>query len=236
MRNPESFNYLILILLLFLCSIVTIGSAIAQWELVKDEDGIKVFLKRVPDSKIKEFKGVTNINSSLDSILAVLYDIDACPKWVHNCKYAIKLTEISFNESYIYQVINFPFPVRDRDLILKTVMTQNPETKDVTIKLNSAPDYIAETKNFRIQKSTGYYSFKPLPDGTVEVTWQHYTDPGGGVPTWIVNSLILATPFKTLKNLKKLVHEQKYQEAKLKYSSEGIADGWEVKDSHEGPY
>jgi hypothetical protein len=230
MRNPESFNYLILILLMFLCSIVTIGSAKAQWELVKDEDGIKVFLKTVPDSKIKEFKGVTNINSSLDSILAVLYDPDACPKWVHNCRQATRLRDIGFYEAYIYQVINFLFPVKDRDLILHTVMTQDPETKDLTIRLNSVPDYIAETKNFRIKKSTGYYSLKPLPDGTVEVTWQHYTDPGGGVPTWIVNSLLVDTPFKTLKNLKKLVHEQKYQEAKLKYSSEGIADGWEMND------
>jgi START domain len=230
MRNPESFAYLILILVMFLCSIVANGSAKEQWELVKDEDGIKVFLKPDPGSKIKEFKGVTNINSSLDSILAVLYDADACPKWLHNCREATRLADIGFYEAYIYQVVDFPFPAKDRDLVLHTVMTQDPETKDVTIKLNSTPDYIPDTKNFRIKKSTGYYFLKPKPDGTVEVTWQHFTDPGGRVPTWIVNSLLVDTPFQTLKNLKKIVHEQKYQKAKLKYSSEGMADGWEVID------
>ncbi len=228
MRNPESFASLILILVMFVCSIVMIGSAKEQWELVKEEDGIKVFLKTVPSSKIKEFKGVTNINSSLDSILAVLYDADACPKWVHNCEEATRLTDIGFYEAYIYQVIDFPFPAKDRDLVLHTVMTQEPESKDVTIRLNSAPEYIPSTKNVRIIRSTGYYFLKPLPDGTVEVTWQHYTDPGGRVPTWIVNSLLVDTPFETLKNLKKIVHEQKYQNAKLRYSSEGIADGWEA--------
>jgi hypothetical protein len=230
MRNPESFHYLILILVMFLCSIVANGSAMERWELAKEEDGIKVFLKAVAGSKIKEFKAVTRINSSLDSILAVLYDTDACPKWLHNCKEATRLSDIGFYEAYIYQVINFPFPVKDRDLILHTVMTQEPESKDVTIKLDSAPDYIPPTKNVRIKKSTGYYFLKPLPDGTVEVTWQHYTDPGGGVPKWIVNSQLVDTPLKSLENLKKIVHEQKYQKAKLRYSSEGIADGWEIID------
>jgi hypothetical protein len=224
---PGFFNYLIFLFIFFP---VTIGTAKAQWELVKDKDGIKVFLKTAAGSKIKEFKGVTNVNSSLDSILAVLYDTQACAEWIHNCSQAARLTDISFYEAYIYQVINFPFPVKDRDLILHTVMTQDPETKDVTIKLNSAPDYVSKTGNVRIKTSAGYYLLKPLPDGTVEVTWQHYTDPGGGVPAWMVNSLLVDTPFKTLENLKKIVHEQKYQEAKLRYSSEGIAGGWEIND------
>lgn len=215
---------------MLLCSIVTIGSANAQWELVKDEDGIKVYLRTVPGSKIKEFKGVTNINSSLDSILAVLDDTEACPKWIHNCKDPAKLSEISFNEGYIYQVIDFPFPVKDRDIILHSVMTQKADTKQVTIQLNAVPGYISETKNVRIKKSDGFYLLKPLPGGTIEVTWQHHTEPGGRIPKWLVNSLLVDTPFKTLNNLRKIVKEEKYQRARLKYSPEGVAVGWEVKD------
>jgi START domain len=215
---------------MFLCSIVTMGSAKAQWELVKDENGIKVFLRTVPGSKIKEFKGVTNINSSLDSIVAVLDDTEACPKWVHNCKDPVKLSEISFNEGYVYQVIDFPFPVKDRDLILHSVMTQNADTKQVTIRLVAVPDYISETKNLRIKRSDGFYLLKPLPDGSIEVAWQHHTEPGGGIPKWLVNSLLVDTPFKTLRNLRQIVKEEKYQRARLTYSSEGIAVGWEVKD------
>jgi hypothetical protein len=230
MRNPDSFNYLISILLIILCSSVMMGSAKAQWELVKDENGIKVFLKTVPHSKIKEFKGVTNINSSLDSILAVLDDTGACPQWIHNCKDAVELSEISFNEGYVYQVIDFPFPVKDRDLILHSVMTQNPDTKQVTIRLVAVPDYISETKNVRIKRSDGFYILKPLPDGSIEVTWQHHIEPGGGIPKWLVNSLLVDTPFKTLRNLRQIVKEEKYQRARLKYSSEGVAVGWEVKD------
>lgn len=205
-------------------------SANAEWELAKDKDGIKVFLKTVPGSKIKEFKGMTNIKSSLDSILAVLNDTEACPKWIHNCKDAFKLSEISFNEGYVYQVINFPFPVKDRDLILHSVMTQDVDTNQVTIKLTAVPDYIPETRNVRIKKSDGLYLLKPLPDRSIEVTWQHHTEPEGGIPKWIVNSLLVDTPFKTLNNLREIVKEEKYQRARLQYSSNGVAVGWDVKD------
>ena len=215
---------------MFLSTIVTIGSAKAQWELVKNKDGIKVFLRTVPGSKIKEFKGVTNIDSSLDSILAVLDDTDACPQWIHNCKDPVKLSQISFNEGYVYQVIDFPFPVKDRDLILHSVMTQNADTKQVTIRLNAVPDYISQTKNVRIKKSEGFYLLKPLPDGSIEVTWQHHTEAGGGIPIWLVNALLVDTPFNTLNNLRRIVKREKYQRARLKYSSDGVAVGWDVKD------
>ncbi|MGB7290622.1 MAG: START domain-containing protein [Thermodesulfobacteriota bacterium] len=205
-------------------------SANGEWELAKDKDGIKVFLKTVPGSKIKEFKGVTNIKSSLDSILAVLNDTEACPKWIHNCKDPLKLSEISFNEGYVYQVINFPFPVKDRDLILHSVMTQNADTKEVAIQLTAVPDYISETKNVRIKSSDGFYLLKPLPDGSLEVTWQHHTEPGGRIPKWLVNSLLVDTPFKTLRDLRQIVKEEKYQRARLKYSPSGLAVGWDVKD------
>ncbi len=230
MRNPRCLNYLIFLILAFICSIMSTRSVNAQWELAKDKDGIKVFLRTIPGSKIKEFKGITKINSSLDSILAVLYDTEACPKWIHNCKDPLKLSEISFYEGYVYQVIDFPFPVKDRDLVLHSVMTQDANTKEVTIKLTAVADYVSETRNVRIKKSDGFYLLKPLPDGYIEVTWQHHTEPAGNIPKWIVNSLLVDTPFKTLNNLREIVKKEKYQRARLRYSSNGVAVGWEVKD------
>lgn len=229
MKNPKSLNYLILFLPILLSSSISTRSASAQWELAKVKDGIRVFLKTVPGSKIKEFKGVTKINSSLDSILAVLADTEACPKWIHNCRDPLKLSDISFNEGYIYQVVNFPFPVRDRDIVLHSVMAQDANTKRVTIKLTAVPDYISQTRNVRIKKSEGYYLLKPLPDGSIEVTWRQHTEPGGGIPRWLVNSMLVDMPFKTLKNLRVIVKEEKYQSARLRYSSSGVAVGWDFK-------
>ncbi|MGH7901708.1 MAG: START domain-containing protein [Thermodesulfobacteriota bacterium] len=201
-----------------------------DWELIKDKDGIKVYTRTIADSKIKEFKGVTTIRAPLDSILGVLNDTDACPKWVHNCKDPLKLRDVSFNEGYIYQVINFPFPVKDRDLILHSKMKHDPVTKVVTIQLTSKPDYISETKNVRIKKSRGSYFISPLSDFTYEVTWQHHTEPGGSIPKWLVNKLIVDTPFNTLRNLRSIVQEEKYKKATLKYSPDGVAIDWETKN------
>lgn len=201
-----------------------------DWELIKDDDGIKVYTRTIPDSKIKEFKGVTNIRATLDGILGVLNDTDACPKWVHNCKDPLKVRDVSFNEGYIYQVINFPFPVNDRDLVLHSKMKHDPVTKVVTIQLTSIPDYISETKNVRIKKSNGNYFIKPIDDGSFEVTWQHHSEPGGGIPKWLVNKLIVDMPFNTLRNLRSIVQEERYKKAKLKYSPDGVAIDWEIKN------
>lgn len=217
-------------LMLFSILISTISADAEDWELIKDEDGIMVYTRTISGSNIKEFRGVTNIMAPLDSILGVLNDTEACPKWIHNCKDALKLRDISFNEGYIYQVIDFPFPVKDRDLILQSKMSQDPVSKAITIELTSIPDYISETKNVRIKKSNGKYVIKPIDNGSFEVTWQHHTEPGGRIPSWLVNKLIVDTPFNTLRNLRSLVQDEKYRRAKLKYSTNGVAIDWEVKN------
>jgi hypothetical protein len=62
------------------------------------------------------------------------------------------------------------------------------------------------------------------------VTWQHHTEPGGSIPNWLVNKLIVDTPFNTLRNLRSIVQEEKYEKVKLKNSPDGVAIDWEIKN------
>ena len=53
----------------------------------------------------------------------------------------------------------------------------------------------------------GYWSFKPLANGMVEVTMSGHADPGGRIPATAVNFLIQEHPYNTLKGLRKIIGE-----------------------------
>ena len=200
--------------------------ALHAWELVKDQDGVQVSTQAVPNSSLKAFKGETVIAASLDSLWAVMLDVEVCPDWVHNCKEPRIVEEISFLERYIYQVSDFPWPVNDRDLVLHIRLSQNSDTKALTIAIEAAPNRIAQTDNVRIQKAKGFYLLEPLSNTETRVTWQQHTEPGGSLPDWLVNALVVDIPFNSLRNIRDIVQKRKYQQAQLLYSDQGIATGF----------
>ncbi|MEH6812421.1 MAG: START domain-containing protein [Motiliproteus sp.] len=211
------------------------------WQKVLEQDGISIFLRPVTDSPIKEFKGVIRIKSSLDSLAGVMHDNQACPEWVHQCQDPALLETLSFSERYVYQVNDFPFPAANRDIIMHALIEQDPSEGSMTIRLNAAPSYcddrdnshcqtIANPQNVHIARSNGHYLLQKLENGWVNVTWQQHIEPGGALPNWMINSMLVDIPFNTLKKLRQLVTNPKYQEAKLDYDSNGIAIGFKVKN------
>lgn len=198
-----------------------------------DKDDIKVYLFAHKNSKLATFKAVTHIQTSLDSILAVLFDNTSCTEWIDSCGKAFILDNVSFSERYHYQRFNIPFPFIDRDFIFHSILTQNPRSKSINITMYSEPDYcndkqstqcheVNQSKLVRVRKSIGTYKLEPDSKG-IKITWIHHTDPGGYIPSWLVNQFAADTPYRTFKNLAEMVNREKYKYAKLIYNNEGIA-------------
>jgi len=198
-----------------------------------DKQGIKVYIYKTKNSEISAFKALAYINSPIDSIMAVLSDNKSCAEWVHECAEAYIVKDISFNERYHYQVVDIPFPFKDRDLILYSILQHDPVSKIITIKMYSAADYcenkrskkcrvINQSDRVRINRSLGMYKLEAYKNGTA-ITWIQHTDPTGNLPGFLVNGFVKDTPYWTLKNLAEKTQEEKYKYAQLVYDTNGVA-------------
>lgn len=211
-----------------LCMVVCSVSVMANtdWQLAKEEDGITVYTRDVDNSPVKQFRASTKISASLASVLAVMLDSEVCSEWMYRCQEAKVVKRNKFGDSYVYRTINLPWPVADRDIVMHKAVTQDPETKTVTIKNVSTPDFVPRTKHVRIEVSESLYILEPGKDGTVELTWTQLSDPAGALPKTLVNSMIVTSPLSTLKNLRKMVKQRKYKNAQFSYDDKGILMGF----------
>ena len=201
-------------LLLIICLLLTIGTVNAEeWKLVKQDDGIQVFTRSAPHSALKAFKGVVSIPARLTSIVATIDDTSVYTQLFYNTKSAKELKKVSDTESYRYFVTKLPWPAQSRDSIVHTVLKQNKQNKNIQITLNGAPKYIPLKPDLlRIKKMAGRWLLVPEKD-SVKVVYEMSVDPGGNLPTWLVNNMSVDLPFITLKNLRNLVKQAKYQQA-----------------------
>lgn len=183
------------------CSVMA-GAAFAEdWQVAKNEDGIKISLSDVAGSKYKAYRGETVINASVAQLRALQEDVAGACSWVHECK-SQKLLKHEGDQSWTYTQFNTPWPVTARDSVLHITTVQGADGS-LTRQLEGAPKYIPEEQGFvRVAEVQGYWKLVPKGPNSTEVTYQVHTEPGGSVPSWLANKFVVDAPFNTLKALK----------------------------------
>jgi hypothetical protein len=195
--------------------------AIAEEKLVKDKSDVKVYVETLENSEIKKFRGVTTVNSTVSALVALLHDVNNAPAWIYSVTHAEKIEPIAAeNQQYhAYMVISAPWPTKDRDNLVENITTQDKTTGIVTVQMQAKPNLRPINKGYvRIPQFAGFWQFKPIAEGMVEVTFSALSDPGGSVPNFIYNTMITDTPFNTLVNLRKMMPlAQKYANTHYSY-------------------
>lgn len=203
--------------------LTALPSVVHAWELAKEDstNEIKIYTRKVEGSNFREYKAVMRIKASLSSLVALVDDISACPLWIHTCSEGWLLKRVSPRESYTYTINAAPWPVSDRDAIVLNTISQISPKGPVRIDILGVPDYVPEKKNLvRVKMIKGHWLFTPLGEGITEVLYQVHNDPGGSLPSWLVNSVVVSQPYNTMLNMRKLVNEKKYKDAKFSFIRE----------------
>ncbi len=205
-------------LLFCIFTFVSTINAQSNWELRKNNNDIQVYYRDAVGSNIKELKIKTTIDAPLSTIMALLYDVALYPKWVYSCSEATLQEQVSDAELYYHSVMDFPWPLWDRDFIAHGTIYQNPETGKITTHSVAEPSYTPEQKGIvRIKEMKIRWELTPQQDGSVLVEYYLKSDPGGNIPAWAINLALDRGPVQSIMGLKNMVTQDKYQLAKLSF-------------------
>lgn len=188
-------------------AVLLAGAAHAEnWQIAKDQDGIKVYLSDVAGSKYKAYRGVTTIRTSIARLKGLQEDVAGSCAWIHACK-SQKLLKSENNQSWTYTQFDTPWPVTPRDSVLQVTVEQGADGS-VIRKLKGQPSYLPQEAGFvRVSQVDGFWKFVPKGADQVEVTYQVHTEPGGSVPSWLANKFVVDAPYDTLHGLKALAEK-----------------------------
>jgi len=191
-------------------------SAQTDWNLRADEDGIKVYTSLVPGSKIKGIKVEARFDATSPQLVALLMDIKTSPDWVYHLKSAVVLKQVSASELYYYSEVSLPWPAANRDFVAHLTVTQDPDTKVVTVDGPAVPGFVPEKKGIvRVNESVGKWVITPIGDNRVSVVYTLHMDPGGGLPSWLVNMFAADAPMKVFKSMRLQLKKPAYKNTEL---------------------
>ena len=219
------------IVLLLASGLLNARPKAGDWKIVKEdkENNITIYYRTLETGNT-EFKGITYIDSSLNSFVALIDDFDRMPEWAYRTEKVVRLTQISNKEAYVYTVHPMPWPFMPRDSVLLSHIDQNPQTLVITIEGRAVPDYIPLHADYvRIRSGESFWQLTPKEENTIEVVFQGYGEPGGSLSESVFTSAIFRSlvklylwklPYKTLKHMRQQIQNEKYHKKKFYFIQE----------------
>ncbi|TPN87756.1 START domain-containing protein [Aquimarina algicola] len=185
----------------FLCVLIPLISfSQSQWKLAKDDKGIKIWVRNFENSPYKEYKATTYVDTSMQGVIKELLE---APSYTKNCEEGVShLVKVNSANEYIFYVRNnFPWPIKNRDVVSKLSLKQIADDK-IKLCISAAPKEIPLVKStLRIQELSGHWLLEENEKG-IKITQQLYINPEGTLPPFITNALLVTGPFKTFRTLK----------------------------------
>jgi len=181
----------------------------ARWERVSDEDRVRIYRWDSPESPIRAFRAIAEIDAPIARVVSVITDTARLKEWMPSLSEARMLKEISPVERVQYTHIKTPFVIKDRDFILHGRAQFDSAQRAIVLRFSSAdPSKFGleplKTDFIRGEILESSYRLSPIDQmKRTQIEFLVQVDPKGSVPKWIVNLFQGIYPRKTILALRK---------------------------------
>ena len=186
-----------------------------HWQLIKSADGIKVYSRENPKTKLNEIFVTAEAKAPVSSFVSVVRDVANHHNWIYLCKEGKVLRSINPDEWIYYSEANAPWPFENRDVVTKVNLVRDSATGTVFIKSHTFHDSIPIKSNYiRIHYAWSQWAFTPEKNGFTKIGLKLSVNLGGNIPKWLMRLTASTGPYHTVKNLLVQVRRPEYRLAR----------------------
>jgi len=208
-------KFSILSLLVFLLVAVSAYSPLTaeeeEWQQIYESDGVRVCRRAAEGSKFFEFKATGDLRGAMSGYVSAILDTDEHSNWAPRCLEARNIEKINDQEYVIYTVYAGVWPTADRDYSARMSITSEPGIPAVRVDIERVEPLdtlpvLPDRVHIPYMKSC--WIFEQISQDYTRVELRAHLDPGGWIPSWLVNWGYRTIPYQFLVNLEAQVDKR----------------------------
>lgn len=194
-----------------------------DWKLEKIKNDIQVYSRLVEGSPIKEGRFIFTVEANLSSVVALLLDVDSYADWSYRNPFAEVIeTDHQGNMTY-YSIGDFPWPFYDRDAVIALQIYQDIETGIVYYTSSCVKGVKAPVEELvRVDLMDTNCIIESQGNGIIKIDYRVQIDPGGYMPSWLINLFFDKGPIHYAENLREYIKKPKYRDIDLPYIDDDL--------------
>jgi len=206
-----------------------VSSGSNEWKLFKDAKGIQVYTLKAPGSSLVRMKAIMTLHGyTLSQLVAAMIDdnnVQNCKDWIPGCVGMHQIERFdpaTMSDSWMAEM-GMPWPMKTREFLYKSHLTQNKETKEVFIELIAAPGKVPTRKGYiRLDRIHNSWRYTPQPNGDILVENRQYVGFNGMMPDFLISMGMPPSVFVFLaEKLPGLLNKEQYRKAKFDFIRAG---------------
>jgi len=178
-----------------------------DWQLKKNENGIKVYTSKRENSNLLMYKVETTLNANYKDVYYQVVDFEDNKKNLESVK-KLKILSVKPEKEFVtYMIFDLPWPLSDRDLLVG--MTVTKKTSGYNLVSESRKEPVAEKEDYvRIKEFREEWDISYLNKNSTKVKVVGWANPGGAIPVWVVNMFVVGEPYAFMAGVKKAVENK----------------------------
>ena len=206
-RNCTAFCFLV-----FLVSPIIQAVGESVWKEVVVDQGVTVWSRDRSGRVLPELRARGQINGELFHAMAVILENERSCEWVPNCTESQEIKRLDARTTWVYSVTNSPWPVSDRDTVVKVVAEKIEPNHKYRVSMQAQPNLFPLVEGrVRIPNSEIYFLLKRVDADSIEIEYGLNVDPGGALPKWMVRRTARDTLIETITALEAQVSRTRGQ-------------------------
>lgn len=174
------------------------------WQETARSEGVVVTERFMAGQRVPTFRAIGLVDTDLPTVLRVILDVDRHTEWLQDCTASRMLMQESESVSYIYHRTDVPWPLADRDVILRNQVEVVEPGRLVFVRFRSAPDRAPVVPGVvRITTLEGFYRIEALAPRRTSIEYRVDVEPAGRLPGWIQRRVTRAVPLGTVLGLRR---------------------------------
>jgi len=203
----------VLAVLALIAHVAWVQSGSAEWKLVSDEDGIRVWSMKPPGYALKKYKMEMHVTSHLSDVVFYMSDL--------NTGYDVGASDIRRIEEVLDDPVFLAYdtykldlkPFGKLDVVIVNHYAQDPKTGVVRMNVHAAPAKIPVDPDVpRVRQLSNRFTFTPAADGGVDI--QLLSEMDLGLPYVLQNLVMPKVAHDEFAKMREMFKKERYRVGK----------------------
>ena len=191
--------------ILLTCLIFIQQALLAQdnWVLQKEKDGIKISNRHSATSAFNDVRVEVDLPGNMDQLAGILLDVNRYTEWAYATRTSRLIKQLGPAKLIYYSEIDLPWPATDRYFYAEFEIKKDPSGRSMEV-VSSSIDYVGPISKdmIKIPFSRGFWKVTQVSKKLIHVDYILQLDPGGSLPSWVINLFSTKGPLETFENIR----------------------------------